>query len=77
MNKLDTGGKRAVFLIHERCAQTRTPKGEEYEKLGIYNSGIINFWKEGRNDPSFYYLRNMALAGYDVKWILLGGERNG
>lgn len=76
MDKLDTIGKRAVWAIEERCVQTRTRKGKEFANLSVESSKVSN-WRCGRNDPDAFALQQMALAGYDIHWILTGVKAYG
>lgn len=73
MNKVYAN--RAVTLINERCAQT----GRGIEKV-LYEANIPYFtfrdWAKGKYNPTAPSLECMALAGFDVIYILTG-ERSG
>lgn len=73
MKKLDTIGKRAAWAFDNRCVETRSKKGVELAKLNI-TPGTMSNWRTGDTEPGGYHLRQMALNGYDVMWILLGDE---
>lgn len=66
-----TIGERAA-----RAIKSRAPYGTLKDELGRLNIALNTFyaWRNGAQDPSAYYLRRMALAGYDVIYILTGKE---
>lgn len=66
-----TVGQRAAQAIRERF-----PNGTkiQMEMLGL-NAGCIYDWKNGRANPTSYALAQMALAGYDIYWILTGERK--
>jgi transcriptional regulator with XRE-family HTH domain len=64
---------RAVALINQRCAQKNCTLREVLEEANIPFS-TYNGWQKGLYNPTAPSLECMALAGYDVLWILLGGE---
>ena len=43
----------------------------ELERLGL-NSANYYQWNKGRSDPQAYWLKQLALNGYDIYWILTG-----
>ena len=64
-----TGGQRVVRAIKERVHYGRVK--DELDRLDIPQR-TYNRWKEGDGNPQFYYLNRLALAGYDIFWILTG-----
>lgn len=66
------------MTIGERAAReikSRAPRGklmEELKRLDV--SDTFYRWVRGEADPSAYYLQKLALAGYDVIYILTGKE---
>ncbi len=68
---MDKIGIRIAQAIRERAHQSGTKFYEERRKLDISAQNIYN-WTKGGFLPTAYYLREMALAGYDVHWILTG-----
>ena len=68
-------GKRAATAIMERAARNGTTKSQEQEILNLTRK-TFRLWRMGENAPSAYFLQQMALAGYDVFWILTGQEGN-
>lgn len=71
---METIGNRAYKEIKKRARQNGIKSYKEAEKAGI-TSGSLSAWKKN-SDPSAYCLKLMALAGYDVIYILTG-EKNG
>lgn len=65
-------GERAVQAIREMAAKRNVTPAAECSRLGT-NRKALNDWKQRGLNPSAYYLQQMALAGYDVNWILTGG----
>ena len=72
-----TIGKRAVREII-RHAGSPKPKDIRMElgKLDIPYASYKD-WKLEAANPGGYYLAKMALAGYDIYWILTGEKQNG
>ena len=71
-----TIGQRAVSEIQEHALRKHINLGDEIANIkGNRNS--FRLWKIGRVDPQAYALQQMALAGYDIHWILTGEERYG
>lgn len=64
-----TVGQRLVRAVKERVHYGKVK--QELERLQIPQSNFAR-WKAGNRDPKVYYLTQMALAGYDVYWILTG-----
>ena len=69
-----TIGERAAKEITKRAFMKGIASYKEAENMGI-TSCMLSGWRMKYN-PSAYYLRQMALAGYDVIYILTG-EKNG
>jgi DNA-binding XRE family transcriptional regulator len=66
-------GERAAEVIRGRCVLNRTTLGEELDILGVSRT-VLHNWEKGIFDPTSYYLQQLALAGYDVNYILTGKE---
>ena len=64
-------GKRTAQLLIEREAQTGVPARKQLENMGMRPRNLSAWQSEGRN-PGGYALSQMALAGYDVMYILTG-----
>ena len=64
-------GERVDQAITESAKRNDISKGDEYRKYGISPQKLYA-WKCGNENPSANYLQHMALAGYDVNWILTG-----
>ena len=64
-------GERAALVIETRAKQKGTSIEVECNTFGGTRKYHFD-WKNGLN-PQAYYLQQMALAGYDVIWILTGG----
>ena len=72
---METIGERAVKEIKNRARQNNVSVSKQASELTI-TSVHISHWKDGTN-PSAYWLQQMALAGYDVFYILTGVKNNG
>ena len=73
---METIGQRAVLAIRERSNINGSTLTSEIERLNLCRK-VFNDWdKRGRN-PQAYFLQQMALAGYDVIYILTGVKDNG
>ena len=70
----ETIGNRAVIAIKDRANKNGISLHQEAKKIGI-DARSTTLWSQNGN-PSAYYLQQMALAGYDVIWILTGKESN-
>ena len=68
-----TVGQRLVRAVKERVHYGKVK--QELERLQIPQSSFSH-WKDGDRNPQVYYLTQMALAGYDVYWILTGQVRD-
>ena len=69
--KMDKIGLRAVEAIEEMAQKNGVRASKEYRKLDI-SANVWHSWKFLNFQPSAYFLRQMALAGYDVIYILTG-----
>lgn len=65
--------KRAALAIRQRAKAEGTSIEAQYDKLNMERHAQYH-WENGRSTPSGYALQQMALAGYDVMQILLGGD---
>lgn len=68
---MDKIGIRAVEAIEETAKKNGISAAKEYRKMDIPPS-VFHSWKWRNFSPSAYYLRSMAQAGYDVRYILTG-----
>lgn len=66
---------RAAQAVRDRAQMEGTSIAEQYDNLVIARQ-VQYHWESGRNQPSAYALQQMALAGYDVIYILIGDKRN-
>ena len=72
---METIGQRAAKAIRNRSKESGTPLEEEL--LNVYVSRkVLCDWENYNRNPQAYFLQQMALAGYDVVWILTGAERD-
>ena len=69
MVKHMTVGQRAVLAIQRRVRHGRVKP--ELDRLTIPQSSYHR-WKSGEQSPQWFWLQQLALAGYDVHWILTG-----
>lgn len=67
-------GERAARAIRDRAKQNRIPLEVEAEKVFVSRKVICD-WEVHNRNPQAYFLQQMALAGYDIYWILTG-EKN-
>ena len=67
-------GKRATAAIEAKAKREGRRTEREYERLGI-SKQVFSNWKKGKVIPSGYFLRQMAMGGYDVNYILTGVEK--
>ena len=68
---MDKINRRAVDAIEERAQRNGVRVSKEYRKLDM-SPNVWHSWKYLKYAPSAYFLRQMALAGYDVLYILTG-----
>ena len=66
-------GERAAQAIRVQAAKKGIPIYEECENIGTSRKVYRDWNKMGRN-PTAYFFQQMALAGYDIYWILTGKE---
>lgn len=71
---METIGERAAKSIRERAALNGTSLRKECAKLDM-QIRVFWGWHYGQANPSAYFLQQMALAGYDVMYILTGKEK--
>ena len=71
-----TIGQRAVKAIDKKAEEYGITAMLECAQMGI-DMGTYRGWKNSRYEPSAFFLKQMALAGYDVFWILTGRKENG
>lgn len=67
-------GERAAYAIRERAKQNGRHVLEEAEEVFV-SKRVLWAWQTGQFDPRAYFLQEMALAGYDIYWILTGKEK--
>ena len=66
-----TIGQRAARMIRETAQIEGIKVSEELKMLGATRK-TFGDWESRGLDPSAYWLQQLALAGYDVFWILTG-----
>ena len=66
-------GERAALAIEAMAKKNGTTIEEECHNIGATRKAKHDWERHGRN-PQAYFLQQMALAGYDVIWILTGGS---
>lgn len=69
---METIGERAAQAIKRRVRYGRIKP--ECDRINI-PVGVVYDWANGVTNPSAYYLQQMALAGYDVHYILTGVKK--
>ena len=72
MVKHMTIGQRAALAIKRRVRYGNV--NPELDCLTIPHSSYER-WKLGKGDPQSFWLQQMALARYDVHWILTGQKQ--
>ena len=73
---METIGQRAAKAIRNRSKESGTPLEEEL--LNVYVSRkVLCDWENHNRNPQAYFLQQMALAGYDIYWILTGRTFDG
>lgn len=70
---MKTIGERAVQAIFDRAKEKGTKVSTAYKEIGVSRETFYGWCWKGHT-PSTYYLQQMALFGYDVHWILTGGQ---
>lgn len=73
---LDTIGARAAQAIKDKAYELGISQEDELDYLGLTRTCLF-YWQSGRNDPRAKQLREMALSGYDVIYILTGEKHDG
>jgi hypothetical protein len=68
-------GERAAEVIRDRAKQERTTIEAQCLKVNATRKAYHDWNKMGWN-PTAYFLQQMALAGYDVIYILTGEKKN-
>ena len=66
-----TIGQRAAQAIRETAAREGIKLFQELYLLGFSKEAFYG-WEKNGHEPQAYFLRQLALAGYDVYWILTG-----
>lgn len=66
-----TIGERAAQAIHERSADTGISAAKIMENMGA-NRKTLGDWEKRNRNPCGYWLQQLALADYDIYWILTG-----
>lgn len=74
-NASEIGG-RAYEVIKERSEKNGTKLGYEYRKIYVSGEAVYGWLNKGCN-PSAGVLQQMALAGYDVYYVLTGIKNGG
>lgn len=68
-------GERAAQAIRERAKLNGTKITSECENLDVTRK-TLSVWTRSITDPNAYFLQQMALAGYDVIYILTGEKHD-
>lgn len=71
----DSISLRAVQCIEKMAKQNGVKVSKELWKIEVSRE-LYYRWKKDNNTISGYYLRLMALNGYDIYYILTGTRRN-
>ena len=66
---------RAVELINRRCAEKGWTLTKVLDEVNI-PYGTFRDWSMGKYNPTAIGLESMALAGYDVIYILTGEKKD-
>lgn len=66
-----TIAERAVYAVKKHAKEKGITLADEARALDI-GYRVIYGWASVGHSPSAYFLQQMALAGYDVIWILTG-----
>ena len=72
---MDTIGTRAYKEICKRAFAKSIAPYKQAEELDI-SSTMLTTWRRGKWNPSASILKKMALAGYDVIYILTGERKD-
>ena len=68
-----TIGQMMALALEKRAKEKGITSKQECENLSIPYETFLD-WRKRILCPSSYYLKRLALAGYDVIWILTGKE---
>lgn len=68
-------GERTAEVIRDRATQERTTLEVQLQKINVCRK-VYGDWKYRGWNPSAYFLQQMALAGYDVFYVLTGEKKN-
>lgn len=64
-------GERAAYAVRVMAKQRNTTIDEECWRIGTTRKTLRD-WQKRNLNPSAYFLQQMALAEYDIYWILTG-----
>lgn len=68
---METIGQRAAKAIRDRAKESGKLLEEELLDVDV-SRRVLCAWENYNRNPQAYFLQQMALAGYDVYWILTG-----
>lgn len=72
---METIGQRAAMAIRNRAKEKRTLLETELANVDVSRKVLCD-WENYNRNPQAYFLQQMALAGYDIYWILTGEKMN-
>ena len=72
---MDTIGTRAYKEISKRAFKKGIAPYKQAEEIKV-SSTMLTTWHRGKLNPSGRVLQKMALAGYDVMYILTGERKD-
>lgn len=70
----ETIALRAVQQVNRRMQKADVPLPALLRRIGVSRQ-LFSRWKKNKGDISAYYLKNMALDGYDTHYILTGNRK--
>lgn len=73
---METIGQRAAKAIRNRAKKNGTLLEDELLNVNV-SRRVLCGWERSKRNPQAYFLQQMALAGYDVYWILTGRTFDG
>ena len=73
---METIGQRAAMAIRNRAKGNGTLLETELNNVDV-SRRVLCGWEKRTRNPQAYFLQQMALAGYDVYWILTGRTFDG
>ena len=73
---METIGQRAAKAIRDRAKESGKLLEEELLNVDV-SRRVLCGWENCTRNPQAYFLQQMALAGYDVYWILTGRTFDG